>query len=73
MHGLLYLTAVRDDRREQEHRQCGIDVDPASLRALEIVGPIHFQHGLRSEAPTGLYLVHRLILYIEHDHMFQER
>jgi hypothetical protein len=37
--GLLYLSAVRDDWREQENRESCIDVDPASLTAPEVVGP----------------------------------
>ena len=36
-HGLLYLAAVRDDEREQEHCQGRIDVGPASLTAPEAV------------------------------------
>jgi hypothetical protein len=36
--GLLYLAAVRDDRREQEHCQGCVDIDLASLTAPEAVG-----------------------------------
>jgi len=35
--GLLYLAAVRDDRREHEHRQGRVDIDPlhSRLRRLQ--------------------------------------
>ena len=36
--GLLYLAAVWDDGREQEHRQDRIDIGSASLMAPEAVG-----------------------------------
>jgi hypothetical protein len=36
-HGLLYLAAVRDDRREQEHCQSRVDIGSASLMAPEAV------------------------------------
>ena len=37
-HRLLYLTAVRDDRREQEHRQAHLDTDPSLVSYRRVVG-----------------------------------
>jgi hypothetical protein len=37
-HGLLYPAAVRDDQRQHEHCQGGVDISPASLTAPESVG-----------------------------------
>jgi hypothetical protein len=38
VHGLLYLAAVRDDRRRKEHCQGRVDTGPASLTAPEAIG-----------------------------------
>jgi hypothetical protein len=38
-HGLLYLAAVRDNRRKQEHCQGRVDIGSASLTAPEAVRP----------------------------------
>ena len=37
-HGLLYPAAVRDDQRQHEHCQDGVDISPASLTAPESAG-----------------------------------
>jgi len=37
-HGLLYLAAVRDDWREQEHRQGIVDTDPLLVSYRHAVG-----------------------------------
>ena len=37
-HGLLYLAAVRDDWREQEHCQGAVDTDPSLVSYRHVVG-----------------------------------
>jgi hypothetical protein len=50
-HGLLYLAAVRDDWREQEHRQGTVDTDPSLVRHGQLVAQCWLP-GIRQPDPS---------------------
>src|SRR5215472_17824854 len=57
-HGLLYPAAVRDDQRQHEHCQGGVDISPASLTAPEAVDRLAHHLGRPlGERPVGPCLV----------------
>jgi len=59
-HGLLYLAAVRDDPRQQEHCQGHVDIGPATLTAPEAVACCClYLRRLLDETSVGPCLVHR--------------